>query len=63
MYKLILEVFTKQGTKITKIFTNSELNYLRSLLKTLKDRYNSIDWKIVELKIYKVEQISDPEQI
>lgn len=63
MYKLILEVFTKQGTKITKIFTNSELNYLRSLLKTLKDRYNSIYWKIVELKIYKVEQIQDPEQI
>lgn len=63
MYKLILEVFTKQGTKITKVFTNSELNYLRGLLKTLKDRYNSIDWKIVELKLYKVEQIQDPEQI
>lgn len=63
MYKLILEVFTKQGTKITKIFTNSELNYLRGLLKTLKDRYNSIGWKIVELKLYKVEQIQDPEQI
>lgn len=63
MYKLILEVFTKQGTKITKVFTNSELDYLRSLLKTLKDRYNSIGWKIVELKLYKVEQIQDPEQI
>lgn len=64
MYKIILKFQLKQiGDINTLVFTYFDVEYCREQIKVLKDRYNSIGATILELKIYKVEQIQDPEQI
>lgn len=64
MYKIILKYTSKliEGTN-TLIFTYSSLNYCRKQIRILKDRYIFMGATILELKIYKVEQIQDSEQI
>lgn len=64
MYKIILTFQTKLiGDINTVVFTYFDVEYCREQIKVLKDRYTSIGSTILELKIYKVEQINDSEQI
>lgn len=64
MYKIILTFQTKLiGDINTVVFTYFDVEYCREQIKVLKDRYTSIGATILELKIYKVEQINDSEQI
>lgn len=64
MYKIILKYQPKQaGYTHTDVYTYFDLEYCREQIKVLKDRYASMGVTIFELKIYKVEQIQDPEQI
>lgn len=64
MYKIIFKYTEKYlGLERTSIYTYFDLEYCRKQLKVLKDRYASTDITIFELKIYKVEQIQDSEQI
>lgn len=64
MYKIILS-FDKRPflDKQTLVFTYFDLDYCRKELPILKERYISMGCRILELAIYKVEQIQDPEQI
>lgn len=66
MYKIIL-IFQAKLTGIvsTLVFTYSNLDFCRQQLRVLKDIYiyTSMDATILELKIYKVKQIQDTEQI
>lgn len=64
MYKLII-IFCENIETLpkTSVFTYYNLDICRSQLKIIKDRYISIGCTIFELKIYKVEQIQDPDQI
>lgn len=64
MYKIILTFQSKLvGDINTLVFTYFDIEYCREQIKILKDRYTSIGATILELKIYKVEEIQDPEQI
>lgn len=64
MYKIILTFQTKLiGDINTVVFTYFDVEYCREQIKVLKDRYTSVGSTILELKIYKVEQINDSEQI
>lgn len=64
MYKIILTFQSKLvGDINTIVFTYFDIEYCREQIKVLKDRYTSIGSTILELKIYKVEQINDSEQI
>ena len=64
MYKIILTFKPKLVRDVNSlVFTYSDLEYCREQIKVLKDRYTSIGDTILELKIYKVEQIQDAEQI
>lgn len=64
MYKIILTFQSKLiGDINTVVFTYFDIEYCRKQIKVLKDRYTSIGSTILELKIYKVEQINDSEQI
>lgn len=64
MYKIILTFQPKlTGDINTVVFTYFDIEYCREQIKVLKDRYTSIGSTILELKIYKVEQINDSEQI
>lgn len=60
MYKIILRydkppILNKQ----IAIYTYFDLGYCREQLKVLKDRILSMGCRILELKIYKVEEIQD----
>lgn len=64
MYKIILKFQTKTiGDIHTLVFTYFDLEHCREQIKILKDRYASLGATIFELRIYKVEQIQDPDQI
>lgn len=64
MYKIILTFQSKLiGNINTLVFTYFDLEYCREQIKILKDRYTSIGATILELKIYKVEQINEPGQV
>lgn len=64
MYKIILTFQSKLvGDINTIVFTYFDIEYCREQIKVLKDRYTSISSTILELKIYKVEEIQDQEQI
>lgn len=64
MYKIILTFQSKLVGDINSlVFTYFDLEHCREQIKVLKDRYTSIGATILELKIYKVEQIQDPEQV
>lgn len=64
MYKIILTFQSKLiGDINTLVFTYSDINYCRRRITVLKNRYTSIYSTILELKMYKVEQIQDLEQI
>lgn len=64
MYKIILKFNSKLSKNVnTIVLTYFDVDYCREQLKVLKDRYTSIGATILELRIYKVEQIQDPEQI
>ena len=64
MYKIILTFKPKLVRDVNSlVFTYSDLEYCREQIKVLKDRYISIGDTILELKIYKVEQIQDVEQV
>lgn len=64
MYKIILKYKPKQAGYIhTDVYTYFDIESCRAQIKVLKYRYISMDVKILELKMYKVEQIPDPEQI
>lgn len=64
MYKIILTFQAELiGDINTIVFTYFDIEYCREQIKVLKDRYTFIGATILELKIYKVEEISDPEQI
>lgn len=64
MYKVILKFQTKiTGDIHTLVFTYFDLEHCREQIKILKDRYVSLGATIFELRIYKVEQIQDPDQI
>lgn len=64
MYKIILTFQSKLvGDINTIVFTYFDIEYCREQIKVLKDRYTSIGSTILELKIYKVEEIQDQEQI
>lgn len=64
MYKIILTFQSKLVGDINSlVFTYSDLEHGREQIKVLKDRYTSIGDIILELRIYKVEQIQDAEQI
>lgn len=64
MYKIILKYQTKTiGDISTLVFTYFDLEHCRKQIKILKDRYASLGATIFELKIYKVEEIPDPDQI
>lgn len=64
MYKIIFKYAEKHlGLERTSIYTYFDLEYCKEQLKVLKDRYASTGITIFELKIYKVEQIQDSEQI
>lgn len=64
MYKIILKFKPKLVKDVDNlIFTYFDLEHCREQIKVLKDRYTSMGATILELKIYKVEQIQDPEQV
>ena len=64
MYKIILTFQPKLiGGINTVVFTYFDIEYCREQIKVLKDRCTSVGSTILELKIYKVEQINDSEQI
>lgn len=64
MYKIILKYQPKSAGYVhTDVYTYYDLEYCRKQIKVLKDRYTSMDATILELRIYKAEQIQDPEQI
>ena len=64
MYKIIITFQSKfVGDITTLVFTYSDIKYCREQIKVLKNRYTSIGAIILELKIYKVEQIQDTEQV
>ena len=64
MYKVILKFQAKViGDIHTLAFTYYDLAHCREQIKMLKDRYVSMGATIFELRIYKVEQIPDPDQI
>lgn len=64
MYKIILR-YDKQPILDRQIVISTYFNleYCREQLKVLKDRISSMGCRILELKIYKVEEIQDPDQI
>lgn len=64
MYKIILELYDNISlSSIYKIYSYIDLEECRKQLPILKDRYASLGCTILELAIYKVERIQDPEQI
>lgn len=64
MYKIILEIYDNISlSSIYKVYTYFDLEECRRQLPILKDRYTSLGATILELAIYKVEQINDSEQI
>lgn len=64
MYKIIFKYRLKHlGLEKISIYTYFNLEECRKQLPILKDRYISLGAIILELAIYKVEQIQDPEQI
>ena len=64
MYKIILTFQPKLVKDINSlVFTYYDLEHCREQVKVLKDRYTSMGDIILELKIYKVEQIQDAEQV
>lgn len=64
MYKIILELYDDISlSSVYKVYTYFDLEECRRQLSILKDRYTSLGAIILELAIYKVEQINDSEQI
>ena len=64
MYKVILKFQSKTtGDIYSLVFTHSDLEHCRKQIKILKDINASLGATIFELRIYKVEQIQDPDQI
>ena len=64
MYKVILKFQAKTtGGIYSLVFTYFDLEHCRKQIKILKDRYASMGAIIFELRIYKVEEIPDPDQI
>lgn len=64
MYKVILKFQSKTtGDVFPLVFTHSDLEHCREKIKIFKDIYASLGATIFELRIYKVEQIQDPDQI
>ena len=55
------EIWLSQLFKV--LFTYFDLEHCRKQIKILKDRYASMGAIIFELRIYKVEEIPDPDQI
>lgn len=64
MYKVILKFQSKTtGDIYSLVFTYFDLEHCRKQIKILKDINESMGAIIVELRIYKVEEIPDPDQI
>lgn len=64
MYKVILKFKSNTtGDIFPLVFTHSDLEHCRKQIKIFKDIYASSGATIFELKIYKVEEIQNPDQI
>lgn len=64
MYKVILKFKSNTtGDVFPLVFTHSDLEYCRKQIKIFTDIYASSGATIFESRIYKVEEIPDPDQI